>query len=118
MKIGDIVRFKDESKNPATGALMVASTPWKNGDKRLVKLALLDVRQDSCTSALIVTKFEKLRGAVVESEVENTIENVNDVYVEHLRSMISELKNFCDEQDACKECPIFFKGCKGRFISF
>ncbi len=70
-KIGDIVRFKDERKNPKTGVLMVASTPWKCGDKHLVKLALLEVRQDSYTGALIVTKFEKLRGAVVESEVKN-----------------------------------------------
>lgn len=70
MKIGDIVSFKDKSKNPESGVLMVASTPWKNGDKYLVKLALLEVRQDSCTGALIVTKFEKLSGAVVESEVQ------------------------------------------------
>ena len=70
MKIGDIVRFKDSSKNPETGILMIASTPWKNADKSLVKLALLEVRQDCCTGALIVTRFEKLRGAVVESEVE------------------------------------------------
>jgi hypothetical protein len=70
MKIGDIVKFKDSSKNPETGVLMVASTPWKNGDKHLVKLARLEVRQDSYTGALIVTRFEKLRGAVVESEVE------------------------------------------------
>ena len=70
MKIGDIVRFKDDSKNPETGILMIASTPWKNGDKYLVKLARLEVVQNSYTGALIVTKFEKLRGAVVESEVE------------------------------------------------
>jgi hypothetical protein len=71
VKIGDIVRFKDERKNPVTGVLMVASTPWRCGDKHLIKLALLEVRQDSYTGALIVTKFEKLSGAVVESEVKN-----------------------------------------------
>lgn len=69
MKIGDIVKFKDESKNPETGVLMVASTPWRCGNKHLIKLALLDVRQDSYTGALIVTRFEKLSGAVVVSEV-------------------------------------------------
>lgn len=69
-KIGDIVRFREANKNPETGVLMVASTPWRCGDKHLVKLARLEVRQDSYTGALIVTKFEKLRGAVVVSEVE------------------------------------------------
>lgn len=71
-KIGDIVKIKNGDN--LNGLLMVASTPWKNGDAELVKLARLDVRQDCVTGALIVVSFEKLDGAVrvdCLEEVEN-----------------------------------------------
>ena len=98
LKPGDRVRINNKygiEKKYEGRIFIVASEPWTVGSMQLVKL-------------------QGERGAVRV----DTIENINDVYVEHLRSIISELKNFCDEQDACKECPIFFKGCKGRFISF
>ena len=98
LKPGDRVRINNKygiEKKYEGRIFIVASEPWTVGSMQLVKL-------------------QGERGAVRV----DTIENINDVYVEHLRSIISELKKFCDEQDACKECPIFFKGCKGRFISF
>ncbi len=98
LKPGDRVRINNKygiEKKYEGRIFIVASEPWTVGSMQLVKL-------------------QGERGAVRV----DTIENINDVYVEHLRSIISELKNFCYEQDACKECPIFFKGCKGRFISF
>ena len=98
LKPGDRVRINNKygiEKKYEGRIFIVASEPWTVGSMQLVKL-------------------QGERGAVRV----DTIENINDVYVEHLRSIISELINFCDEQDACKECPIFFKGCKGRFISF